>query len=238
MPSPARFLSGIRLLWPRVQTLPAPPGTARRAFGQRSGPGWVPRHRAVRGCCVCQHGDRIAAGAEPRGPSPHESCVPRLSSGAARLAERRSAYARWGDAGRQRCLSATPASFWSSLLATAQWLCAASSVGNCVGEGKKKKKRLPALGWMSQRWRQSWSAVSYRGEKKKRFLLARLRLVGEQRWVGRAVPAAEALRGTAGLRAGAGREGQAQTAGCSLSNSRQLGGCDCRRKKPQEQNPK
>lgn len=169
MPSPARFLSGIRLLWPRVQTLPAPPGTARRAFGQRSGPGWVPRHRAVRGCCVCQHGDRIAAGAEPRGPSPHESCVPRLSSGAARLAERRSAYARWGDAGRQRCLSATPASFWSSLLATAQWLCAASSVGNCVGEGKKKKKRLPALGWMSQRWRQSWSAVSYRGEKKSAF---------------------------------------------------------------------
>lgn len=107
----------------------------------------------------------------------------------------------------------------------------------CRG-GEKKKKRLPALGWMSQRWRQSWSAVSYRGEKKKRFLLARLRLVGEQRWVGRAVPAAEALRGTAGLRAGAGREGQAQTAGCSLSNSRQLGGCDCRRKKPQEQNPK
>lgn len=169
MPSPARFLSGIRLLWPRVQTLPAPLGTARRAFGQRSGPGWVPRHRAVRGCCVCPHGDRIAAGAEPRGPSPHESCVPRLSSGAARLAERRSANARWGDAGRQRCLSATPASFWSSLLATAQWLCAASSVGNCVGEGKKKKKRLPALGWMSQRWRQSWSAVSYRGEKKSAF---------------------------------------------------------------------
>lgn len=142
MPSPARFLSGIRLLWPRVQTLPAPPGAARRAFGQRSGPGWVPRHRAVRGCCPCLHGDRIAAGAEPRGPSPHESCVPRLSSGAARLAERRSAYARWGDAGRQRCLSATPASFWSSLLATAQWLCAASSVGNCVGEGKKKKEAL------------------------------------------------------------------------------------------------
>lgn len=169
MPSPARFLSGIRLLWPRVQTLPAPLGAARRAFGQRSGPGWVPRHRAVRGCCPCLHGDRIAAGAEPRGPSPHESCVPRLSSGAARLAERRSAYARWGDAGRQRCLSATPASFWSSLLATAQWLCAASSVGNCVGEGKKKKKRLPALGWMSQRWRQSWSAVSYRGEKKSAF---------------------------------------------------------------------
>lgn len=38
----------------------------------------------------------------------------------------------------------------------------------CRG-GEKKKKRLPALGWMSQRWRQSWSAVSYRGEKKSAF---------------------------------------------------------------------
>lgn len=238
MPSPARFLSGIRLLWPRVQTLPAPPGAARRAFGQRSGPGWVPRHRAVRGCCPCLHGDRIAAGAEPRGPSPHESCVPRLSSGAARLAERRSAYARWGDAGRQRCLSATPASFWSSLLATAQWLCAASSVGNCVGEGKKKKEALARSRMDVATLAAELVCCQLSWRKKKRFLLARLRLVGEQRWVGRAVPAAEALRGTAGRRAGAGREGQAQTAGCSLSNSSQLGGCDCRRKKPQEQNPK
>lgn len=120
----------------RSRRLSAQPGGRSGSGRERGGSRGIAR---CRGCCVCPHGDRIAAGAEPRGPSPHESCVPRLSSGAARLAERRSAYARWGDAGRQRCLSATPASFWSSLLATAQWLCAASSVGNCVGEGKKKE---------------------------------------------------------------------------------------------------
>ena len=107
IPSSTRFLNGSRFV---VAVGTNAPGACRhspagvRAAAALGGSRGIAR---CLGCCVCPHGDRIAAGAEPRDPSPHASgshgsCVPRLSSGAVRLAERQCAHLCLREMGRCR----------------------------------------------------------------------------------------------------------------------------------------